>query len=205
MGKKLVLAMLMAAGVVGQIGLRANTVLFAELPSNGVLNGAVGSTVAWGFDLQWAPSSGWLSVTNSEFSGVLGSDSVVCWAQPPDGGSQGIGSHPAVALAAEGMVKPGKFGSGLNSGSANLVGPDTISASPDSTVSLDFVSFGLGAVGLALLAWGLRPTSRGERMRGRGHERRVSGYLSQVLVTEFHRGTFLGLKWSSGKKQGPSR
>jgi hypothetical protein len=204
MRKRMVLATLLAVGVVGQMGLRANTVLSAFLPSTGVVNGAVGSTAGWGFDLRWTSSTDWLSATNSPLSGVLGSDSLSYWPQKLDGVPQGIGSYqfdPVVALGADDMgsiqVNHRKFDSDLSSGSANLLGPDTISASSGFTVSLELASFGLGGLGLALLAWGLRPASRGERLRGRGHERcAVSGYLSQVLVTEFHRGTFVNLKSS---------
>jgi hypothetical protein len=189
MHKRMVLVTLLAVGVVGQTGLRANTVLFAFLPLTGVVNGALGSTV-WRFDLQ-------------PLSEIVGPDSLY-WPQKHDGVFQPTESYqfgPAVTLGVEDIgsnpFNRRKFDRDLSSGSASLIGTATTSASSALAVSLELAPFGLVGLGLALLAWGIRPPLYPERLHvGELGRHAVSGHVSQVLITESHRGSFLNLKSS---------
>jgi hypothetical protein len=129
MRKRMIFPILLAAAIVGQMELRANTALLALLPSSGVVSGPPGSTVGWGFDLQWTSGTDWLVVVTSsqlisettpsilvaytDFvgpqhgpspDGALGPGSPTNWTQTFDGVSQGIGSYqinPAAATGAE--------------------------------------------------------------------------------------------------------
>lgn len=206
MRKRMIVTMLLAIGVIGQMGLQANTVLFALMPPTGMVNGVAGSTAGWGLDLQWAFSADWLSVTNSrlisetspsipsdytDFTGQgpepatsspLGLGSQTGWTQDLAGGSQIVGYYQLDPAALQG---------------AEDLGPGTISSSFGLTVSFGLASLGLGGLCSALLAWGLRPAvSRWERPCGCGHESRAAPEYRQVVLIQFQRGCFINPKSS---------